>query len=105
MLFIVTLTYRRAPHEIEGRLDAHRDWLAAHTRTGGFLTAGPLESRTGGLIVAHCDTRASLDAIMATDPFVIDGLVDVEVRAAVPAVRHAEFPARWAAGAKALAPD
>jgi uncharacterized protein YciI len=105
MLFIVTLTYRRPPNELERQLDDHRAWLATNTRRGSFIIAGPLASKTGGLIIAHAATREELDAIVATDPFVNEGLVDVEVRAVAPAIRHAEFPVRWAAAAEALLVD
>lgn len=103
MLFIVTLTYRRPASDLDAQLDAHRRWLATHTRSGHIITAGPLEPKTGGLIVAACETRAELDALLADDPFVIHQLVDVHVLASAPAIRHAEFPERWAGSAKAVA--
>jgi len=103
MLFIVTLTYVRPLEEVNKQLDAHRDWLVANTVAGRIAVAGPLEPRTGGLIVAHCGSRAELDQLMAEDPFVIEELVSVEVLCSTPALRHADFPARWAADAKAVA--
>ncbi|PIM51310.1 hypothetical protein CS062_20435 [Roseateles chitinivorans] len=102
MLFIVTLTYRTPPARIEEHLGPHRAWLADQTRAGHVLFAGPLDPPTGGLILAHSADRAALDALMATDPFVVHRLVDVAVLAASPALRHADFPARWAAAAKAV---
>jgi uncharacterized protein YciI len=103
VLFIVTLNYRRPAGELDAHLDAHRGWLAAHTRSGRFIAAGPLAPKTGGLIVASCATRAELDALLADDPFVLHELVDVHVAACTPALRHADFPERWASGAKAVA--
>lgn len=102
MLFIVTLTYRAAAAAIEAQLPGHREWLARHIASGRFLTAGPIEPRTGGLIVAYGEDRAELDALLAGDPFVDLALVEVSVLGAAPALRHAEFPARWAPAAKAL---
>jgi len=103
MLFIVTLTYRQPPAQIEAQLGPHRAWLAEWTSAGHVLVAGPLESATGGLIVVHADDRAALDALMASDPFVVHGLVDVAVLAMAPALRHADFPARWAKAARPVA--
>jgi uncharacterized protein YciI len=100
MLFIVTLTNAR-PIE-EAQLDAHRAWLAANTRNGRIAVAGPLESRTGGLIIAHCADRTELDEMMARDPFVVEKLVEVNVAGVMPAIRHADFPARWATDAKTV---
>lgn len=102
MLFIVTLHYRAAQADIAAQLPAHRDWLARHMAGGRFVIAGPLEPRTGGLILAHCEDRAELDALLAGDPFVALGLVEVAVVAAAPALRHADFPPRWAPQAQAL---
>ena len=103
MLFIVTLTYRRPADEINAQLDAHRGWLVANTRAGRIAVAGPLEPPTGGLIVAHCTDRAELDHMMADDAFVIHGLVDVHVLCVSPALRHEDFPVRWAVDAKPVA--
>lgn len=103
MLFLITLTNRAEPDAVHAQLDAHRAWLATHTLSGRFIAAGPLASGTGGLIVAHGDDRAELDAVLSADPFVALDLVDVTVAACAPALRHGDFPARWAPSAKALA--
>lgn len=103
MLFIVTLSDRRPAAELDPHRDAHRAWLSAHTQAGRVLAAGPLDAEIGGLILAHGDSRAALDALLATDPFVVHGLVDVAVQACRPALRHAEFPHRWAPAAGAVA--
>jgi uncharacterized protein YciI len=103
LLFIITLTYRAEPAAIDARLDAHRASLATHAIGGRFIAAGPLESGTGGLIVGHCDSRAELDTVLSTDPFVALGLVDVTVLACTPAIRHIAFAVQWAPTAKALA--
>lgn len=102
MLFVVTLTYRAPQQAIDAQLDAHRAWLATHLASGRFIVAGPLAPGTGGLIVAQGDSRAELDAVLSTDPFVALGLVDVAVLACTPAMRHAAFPAQWAATARPL---
>lgn len=102
MLFIVTLTYRQPPERIDEALGPHRAWLAEETRAGRLLVAGPLAPATGGLILARAEDRAALDALMAADPFVAHGLVDVTVLAFQPALRHADFPAHWAEAAQSI---
>jgi uncharacterized protein YciI len=103
MLFIVTLSNRRPAEDIEAQQAGHRDWLVANARAGRIAVAGPLLPRTGGLIVAHCADRAELDQMMALDPFVMHGLVEVQVQCVAAALRHEAFPARWAAEAKPVA--
>lgn len=102
MLFIVILSNRRPADEIEAHQGGHRDWLIANTRAGRIAVAGPLEPRTGGLIMAHCADRAELDLMMGEDPFVVHRLVDIQVLCVAAALRHDAFPARWAAEAKSV---
>ncbi|CAJ0789343.1 hypothetical protein LMG19083_01853 [Ralstonia psammae] len=102
MLYAVTLNYVRPMQEIESHLDTHRDWLIDYTRQGRILLAGPLEPRTGGFLLACCENRAELDAMLEKDSFHVHKLVDYAVVAAMPALRAEDFPARWAPDAKAV---
>ena len=102
MLYAITLNYIRPVDEIESHLDTHRDWLIEHTRQGRILVAGPLEPRTGGFVLATCENRAELDAMLENDSFYVHKLVDYTVVAATPALRAGDFPAQWAPDAKAV---
>nr|WP_255719765.1 YciI family protein [Pelomonas sp. P8] len=102
-MFLVTLSSRAEQSAIQRQSNAHRAWLAHHTSQGRFIAAGPLASGEGGVIVAHGDQQSELEAVLSSDPFVALGLVDVTVQAWTPAIRHDEFPARWAQGATSLA--
>jgi len=103
MLFIVTLTPRAEQGAIQDQREAHRAWLALHTSQGRFIAAGPLASAPGGLIVAQGDDQSELEAVLSSDPFVAQGLVEVSVQVCTPAIRHDDFPARWAPGAASVA--
>lgn len=96
MLFVIILTYLCPIEEINRHLDAHRSWLAGHYKAGCFLLSGPLEPRTGGLILARCESRAALEAMLAEDPFAIHGLAGYEVMAFNPSLRAEDFPVGWA---------
>ena len=101
MLFVIILTYLCPIGEINRHLDAHRTWLAGHYRAGHFLLSGPLEPRSGGLILARCENRETLEAMLADDPFAIHGLAAYEVKAFNPSLRAEDFPAAWAPAALA----
>lgn len=105
MLFVVTLNNRSDAEQIQQQQADHRNWLVANTRAGRIVVAGPLESRTGGLIVAQCAERSELNRMMDEDPFVIHGLVELQVQCVEVALRNEGFPARWADEAKAVAED
>jgi uncharacterized protein YciI len=102
MLYVVTLTYLRAASEIEAQLDTHRAWLIDHARAGRILVAGPLDSGTGGLILAHCQERAELDQMLEQDSFHVHRLVDYHVQAFTAALHTKAFAAQWAPQAKAV---
>jgi uncharacterized protein YciI len=103
MLFLVTLTPRAEQSAIQDQREAHHAWLAQQTSRGRFIAAGPLASGQGGLILAHGDQPSELETVLSSDPFVALGLVDVTVQAWTPAIRHDDFPARWAPGGTSLA--
>lgn len=102
MLYTVTLTYVRPLEEVDAHLDTHRAWLIKHAQAGRILVAGPLEPRTGGLLLAHCESRAELDAMLAEDSFKIHGVGDYDVRCFNPTMRAEGFPAAWAPEARAV---
>jgi uncharacterized protein YciI len=102
MLYVITLTYVRPLEEVDVHLDTHRAWLAEHTRGGRILVAGPLEGRTGGVLIASCGSREELDQMLAADSFSVHGLVNSEVRGFTAAMRARAWPAQWAPDAKAI---
>lgn len=99
MLYLVTLLYTRPIEAVHAHLSTHRDWLVEHTRAGRILVAGPLEDRTGGFVLARCDSREALDQMIALDTFAIHGVSSYHVRGFDAAMRSPLFPADWAPGA------
>lgn len=78
-MFIVRLTYLAPIAEIDALVPAHRTWVDQGFTDGVFLASGPLDPRTGGVILAHNTTRAALEARLDQDPFAKPGLVEREV--------------------------
>ncbi|KRB30463.1 YciI family protein [Acidovorax sp. Root70] len=103
MLYLVTLRYIRPVEEVHVHLDTHRDWLVEHTGAGRILVAGPLEDRTGGLVLARCENREALDQMLAQDSFAQHRLVEHAVLGFGAALRAGVFPADWAPEAKVVA--
>jgi len=101
MLYAVTLTYLKPVDEVNLHLSTHQAWLAEHARAGRILTAGPLEPRTGGMLIAHCASRDELDRLLEQDSFHVHGLAAYEVRAFHPVLRAPAFPLAWAPEARA----
>lgn len=100
MLYVVMLTYSKPKDVVAAHLDTHKDWLVRSIQSGSILTAGPMEAGNAGMIIATCETRHELDALLQQDSFYQNSLVDYDVRAFSPALRAEDFSAAWAAGAK-----
>lgn len=78
-MYVINVTYTAPLERIDDALDAHRAFLAKHFEAGIFVAAGPKLPRDGGIILAVRIERDRLDAILATDPFVVQQLARYEV--------------------------
>ncbi|WP_026423461.1 YciI family protein [Actinokineospora inagensis] len=52
----------------------HRDYLQSMVETGQVLAAGPWADDSGGFLVIKAADRAELDALLAVDPYTVDGV-------------------------------
>ena len=78
-MFIAILTYKKPLSEVDRFLAAHREYLAEHYAAGDFIASGPQTPRVGGVIMMKADNRATVDAIIAKDPFNINGIADYQI--------------------------
>lgn len=78
-MFIAILTYKKPLSEVDRFLVAHREYLAMHYTAGDFIASGPQTPRVGGVIMIKADNRATVDAIIAKDPFNINGIADYQI--------------------------
>lgn len=83
-MFIVRLTYKKPPAEVERHLAAHREYLDRHYADGAFLCSGPQNPRSGGIILCRAADRAAVEALTCDDPFRIHGVADYEIVAFSP---------------------
>jgi uncharacterized protein YciI len=73
-MYVIDLTYLASLDAIDDALEAHRQFLDKHFAAGIFIAAGPKVPRDGGVILATNIDRAQLDALLASDPFAVQGL-------------------------------
>lgn len=79
-MFLLISRYCKPVAEVERWLPEHRAFLDRHYASGAFLVSGPFEPRTGGIIVTADRSREEIDAILAEDPFVREGVSEYDVR-------------------------
>lgn len=78
-MFIAILTYKKPLEEVDRFLQAHREYLAEHYAAGHFIASGPQTPRVGGVIMIKADEGATVDSIIAQDPFHINGIADYRI--------------------------
>ncbi len=77
-MFILTLTYVAPLEEVDKHVPAHMEWIKAGYASGVFLASGRKVPRTGGFILAQGD-RVEIEALVATDPFMISGVTIYDI--------------------------
>ncbi len=87
-MFLLISRYLKPSEEVDLWLPAHREFLDRHYAAGHFLVSGPFVPRTGGIIVTTPMTREEVEAILAEDPFVREGVSEYEIREMKPTKRH-----------------
>jgi uncharacterized protein YciI len=83
-MFVVELTYKVPLADIDAAMKPHMAFLRKHYADGTFLISGRKVPRDGGVILAVCESREKLEAIMREDPFCARGLAEfrlIEFRA------------------------
>ena len=78
-MFIAILTYKKPLSEVDRFLAAHREYLATHYAAGDFIASGPQNPRVGGVIMIKANDRTAVEAIIAQDPFNINGIADYQI--------------------------
>lgn len=85
-MFIAILTYKKPLSEVDRFLAAHREYLAEHYAAGDFIASGPQTPRVGGVIMIKANDRTAVEAIIAQDPFNINGIADYQIVEFTPSV-------------------
>ena len=78
-MYIALLNHTAPIEEIDYLLADHMEWLVKHFRQGHFLAAGKAASRSDGVILVRPMLRGKLDAVLASDPFVVKHMSKYEV--------------------------
>jgi uncharacterized protein YciI len=78
-LFIVDIRYTGSLDAIDAQMPAHMTFLKKYYADNIFLTSGRKVPRSGGIIIALCTDKQTLENIMAEDPFYQKKLATVTI--------------------------
>lgn len=90
-LFIISLEYRVPISVVDQYLESHREFLKEGYKNKLFITSGPRVPRTGGVIIAHAESKAYLEMILQKDPFRQHGIADYQIIEFMPVMHVDDF--------------
>ncbi|MEA5358041.1 hypothetical protein VA596_00720 [Amycolatopsis sp., V23-08] len=73
-MYIALLTYTAPETEVDYALPDHSDWVRTQFTRGLFLVSGKGTGAADQVILTRPILRGKLDAVLASDPFVIQRL-------------------------------
>ncbi|MFE2169813.1 YciI family protein [Streptomyces sp. NPDC059447] len=73
-MFVVTVTYTAPLDEVDRWRPAHGDWLKQLISRQLLLVAGRRIPLVGGVYLVPRMASGELDALLATDPYVLNGV-------------------------------
>lgn len=90
-MFVVLLHYKKPLNEVDHWLAEHRAFLEQGYQQNLFMASGPQNPRTGGVILSQCPDRATLERVLAQDPFQVHGIADYELIEFTAVKYHPQF--------------
>jgi uncharacterized protein YciI len=79
IMYIALLTYTAPETEVDYALPDHSDWVRKQFTKGVFLVSGKGSGAADHVILTRSVQRGRLDAILASDPFVVQRLARYDV--------------------------
>ena len=92
--FIVLIKYKVPIDEIIKVQDVHRSILQQGIESGVVLMSGPMEPRTGGLVILKSDSIESANRLFAEDPYYKNDLAEYNFYEFSPG-KHQSFLSDW----------
>ncbi|MFN8769942.1 MAG: YciI family protein [Neisseriaceae bacterium] len=78
-MFIIDVHYKVSLDIIDQHVTAHRTWLDEKFKDGILLCSGPKEPRTGGVIIALCNSQDQVENLIKQDPYYKNGVAKYTV--------------------------
>ena len=78
-MYILIVDYIKTSHEVEPFSTAHQQWVKQQFVEQNFYAAGPKTNKLGGIIFAKTMDKNKLQAIIATDPYVVEDVAEYRV--------------------------
>lgn len=90
-MYIISLTYKVPLDVVDQYIEPHIEYLKNQYNLGHFIASGRKVPRTGGIILSIIKDIETLKDIIATDPFIINDIADVEITEFIPSMASQEM--------------
>ncbi len=90
-MFVVLIDYKKSLDDVDENLEEHVGFLKKYYAEGVFLASGRKVPRSGGVILARCESSEKLREILKEDPFYREKIADYEVTEFVPSMTCEEL--------------
>ena len=77
-MFIIKLSYKVPLSEVDKYLQTHREFLDTYYKKGLLLVSGPMNPRTGGIIIALSKDKDTVITIFQQDPYYLADIAEYE---------------------------
>jgi uncharacterized protein YciI len=92
--FLVEITYTAPLTAIDAAVSAHRAFLQGGYDHGLLLMSGPMNPRSGGVVIARGESVEAIKAFFHNDPYQRQGLASYRIVEFTP-VKHQPQIADW----------
>jgi uncharacterized protein YciI len=90
-MFIVIINYLKPLEIVDRYLAEHREFLDQGYQKNCFIASGPQNPRTGGILISQMSDRQELEALLAEDPFLTQGIAEYQIIEFDPVKYHIDF--------------
>lgn len=90
-MFIVLLSYKQPLEIVDQYLVAHRLFLDDGYAKNILVASGPLNPRTGGVLISQSKDRSVLENFIQEDPFYKNEVADYKIIEFTPVKHHVDF--------------
>lgn len=90
-MFVIIVSYLKPIEDVDKFLLEHRAFLELGYQKNYFITSGPQNPRTGGIILSQLKNKKELEAILSQDPFLREGIAHYNIIEFEPVKHHQDF--------------
>lgn len=90
-MFLVDMKFTNMDIVTPELTQQHRQYLADEYKKNKMLFGGRKEPRTGGLIVSNHQTKAELQQVLDSDPFISSGAADYSITEFIPVMASEQY--------------